>query len=207
MTTRTWVCPKLCGCEINITAEWATDLINGKMYQHPKPHSITALEIVNTCPAHEVDKTEPIVQEEYDNNPKYIELPVSPTEAENLYIKLCRYTTNAWTPDTKGCDCRIAICIEDGVQTVYQHPKDTTKCSVHELDDDSHTQAIEECTRKNTAINLIKESFPEVTDEELENYTFNDKRELVLDLPSLDAQKTSDLEALFVNDEKIIVKK
>ena len=64
-----FISPKLCGCEIELTANWADTPIlkDGRKvsYQHPIPRTISSIEIVNVCSGHQSVLTEPLEENYY----------------------------------------------------------------------------------------------------------------------------------------------
>lgn len=160
-TTAIWICPALCGCEIRMTANWATDPTEDTgrrvSYQHPRPFSITAMAIEHVCAAHDHLRTEPLSADPYGGRPGYIRLPLAdPTEAQRLYIHLYAYSGQRYTPDT--CRCRIYECVDrrDQTATIHQHPRHTSRCQHHQHDDAQHSAAHENAQRKARIIERLE---------------------------------------------------
>lgn len=143
---RLWICPALCGCKLNITAEWASDPIDGGdgqniMYQHPKGFSITDLEIVTVCPEH-APLQNTISDDPYGGRPGYIKLPIdNPTPAQCLYIGLYDCHGNL---HTLGCGCRLYKHFNKTTvdhHRYLEHPHKTFRCASHKHDHD-HSVAL-----------------------------------------------------------------
>ena len=175
--TAIWVCPALCGCRLSLDADWVKQPEPGGdiSYQHPIPKTIRTLSIEGVCAAHDHFRTDALPADPYGGSPGYLNpVPVSPTEAEKLYIQLFRYTGQRWKPDT--CGCRIALCVDRfGAEPVKinQHPKHSMKCRHHEADDDQHIAARENHDRKNAAVAKLKEKFDFLTDDDIA-WSFDD---------------------------------
>lgn len=176
--TRIWICPKLCGCELKITAEWAGKAVTegGRKisYQHPRPQTIKSLEIENVCSDHESFKTEQIDNEilfrylcagptcyhpKPDGEPKHAPKPFNElTEAEQLYINLTRYIGTQWVVPT--CKCKVAITADSlsGEHIKLEHPIHTGRCKFH-TNDTGHVKAEGEYrTHKSVLETLMLES-------------------------------------------------
>jgi hypothetical protein len=50
--TKTWIPPSLCGCRLRITAEFTGDESESVSYRHPKPFTVSNIQIIDVCPAH-----------------------------------------------------------------------------------------------------------------------------------------------------------
>ena len=190
--TRIWICPKLCGCEISITADWVKEREAGRnvSYQHPKPFTITDIEIVDVCAEHNHFKTDPpITDETYGGEMRGYLGRVPNTEAEKLYIALTRYRGQRWKPDT--CDCRIYDCVDctNNLHTFIRHTKHTRKCEDHRNDDGEHTRAREENKLKNDALGVLKKDATLIDIEP--SWSFNQQRNLVIRLPDNILTKTA----------------
>ena len=155
----TWVCPKMCGCEININADWSNDPVdyNGasSSFQHPIPYTITEMSIKNVCAEHASLTTAELPADPYNGCPGYIKLPIdNPTEAQKLYIQLYRYNGQRLKPDT--CGCKIYQVWDDIAQviSVTPHPN-TVKCPRHQADDALHTQAFTDSRMKQRVSQLL----------------------------------------------------
>lgn len=131
--TRTWVCPKLCGCELKITAQWASEVKeDGKMYQHPVGFTITYISIENVCAEH-LPLTESIGPDPYGGKPGYIKLPINdPTPAQCLYVNLyhCHGSRHRLL-----CGCQwYEYCDKhdiDNTRETKEHPHKTVRCEDH----------------------------------------------------------------------------
>lgn len=143
---REWICPALCGCKINITAEWASDPIDGGegkkiMYQHPKGGTITDLEVVSVCRDH-AHLQLGIGENPYGGRPGYIKLPIeNPTLAQCLYIGLYDCHGNTLT---LSCGCRLYKHFNKTTIDQHQyleHPHKTFRCASHKHDSD-HSVAL-----------------------------------------------------------------
>ena len=166
----TWTCPRLCGCLLNIDADWAKapSVVDGAslQYQYPVPNTVKSINIVVVCPAHAHFVTDaPIADETYGGEMRgYLWRPPV-TDGEKLFVALTRYAGQRFKPDT--CGCRIFECVDrvTKLKTVHPHPTHTRRCAAHRLDDDAHTAAYENWRRKNTVVGLVLRASAGVTEE------------------------------------------
>lgn len=163
MMNAIWKCPALCGCELSITANWATPpvLEDGRRvsYQHPIPRTITNIAIEAVCAEHDALRTAPFPADPYFGSPGYLPIPETPTEAERLYIHLFRYVGQRVRPRT--CQCRMCE-VHDRAGTAMRrvaHRLHTRKCSEHLDDDDQHTNARENASRLDRLLNRAATTF------------------------------------------------
>lgn len=67
--TRIWICPALCGCEIEMNAFWTDELImqgdKKVSYRHPACWTIRDMKIINACVGHEHYKSSPLLEDPY----------------------------------------------------------------------------------------------------------------------------------------------
>lgn len=169
MTVAIWVCPKMCGCKIQMLAEWAQPPINenGEIvsYQHPKAETLSDLQITNVCNEHNPVLSQPIENDPYHGRPGYINpIPSDPTDAEKLYIYLYRYTGNTHSFDT--CKCIGTFWFdrhsEQRLPNYFKHPKHFNKCSEHAglSDDVLLDHVVKENQTKNRALAALLEKVP-----------------------------------------------
>ena len=147
--TAEWHCPAMCGCALAITARWPQAPVGGVSYQHPVPRTITRVEIVNVCAAHDSLRTGPLPADPYYGARGYMDVPASPTEAERLYIALFRFGGQRLRLDTCGCALYVVTDRAGGNVSRRPHPRHTVKCAQHADDDDDHTDARDDNSRKN----------------------------------------------------------
>ena len=171
-TKAIWICPKLCGCELEIDADWVKEPLQeggrSVSYQHPIPFTIRGIEIINVCIDHQSFRTDPLPLDPYNGCTGYIQLPIiNPTEAQKVYIQLYKYNGQRLRPDT--CGCSIYQCFDDFTKErfIRPHGAHTRKCSHHALDDDAHTGAFENMSRKNRIMNRLTTLFPALTDNDI----------------------------------------
>src|SRR2546430_486325 len=94
LRTAIWIPPSLCGCKLQITADFVDDsIVEGVSYRHPKPFTITDLKIVAVCSGHKVHLAEmPDTSRFCDDGVQhrgYLRYPIAhPTPAECLYTLL-----------------------------------------------------------------------------------------------------------------------
>lgn len=149
LDTRYWVCPALCGCELQMRAKWAKPLepnVNGKAisYQHPVPGTIENIVLGTVCNEHTALLTEPWPPDPHFGCPGYlVPLPSNPTPAERLYVHLYKYSGQKWKPESCGCHIyEIWDRTSLDKSSITKHPAHTHKCHRHKLDDHQHTTAL-----------------------------------------------------------------
>lgn len=193
--TRTWICPALCGCAIQLTAYWVKEPdASSETYQHPLPRTITAVNIKNVCAEHDHLRTDPVAADPYGGAPGYFDPALAVSEAEKLYVGLFRYSGQTVKLDTCGCKIYEAFDRFGNEQSRRPtHPKHTHCCRTHEGDTE-HTAAIQDNIRKNEAVNVIRAAHPELAPEDIE-WSFDDQRDLQLTAPKLDASARAALRA------------
>lgn len=189
-SSRIWVCPKLCGCKLKMTALWVhpSFLENGETvtYGHPVPYTISQLEIQKVCSEHEPWCDEPLPDNPYGGGPGYIKLPITnPTRAQKLYIRLYRYNSQSFRPDTCGC---VIVQSTDrfvsGIQIV-NHPQFTHACEYHQ-GEGGQARALEENQLKNNVESLITETVPRLQIGTFPGWwSFDSKRTLHLSMTKL----------------------
>lgn len=134
--SRLWHPPSLCGCSLNITADWASEMPkDGIQYQHPIPWTVTNIEIVSACIRHRglrIPDTSNLFDDGVQNR-GYIEVRDEHTPAEILYLNLYEYTTNT---ETLICGCVLVKSIDRaGNHLAYHdHPHHSKKCHSHKGD-------------------------------------------------------------------------
>lgn len=147
MTTAIWIPPSLCGCELRLTADFLDgSVINGISYRHPKPFSITDIEIVNICSGHQkqslsMPDTSVLMEiDKYTGQPfqqrGYLQHPIAnPSPAQCLYEFLSRFGGQ-----THGypCGCSAHQFVDrtqnPSAITYLLHPLHTKKCLKHKND-------------------------------------------------------------------------
>ena len=184
---RIWICPALCGCEIELVADWSEPITYDALgrsvsYRHPIGYTITNLTIINVCAAHDSYKTDPLPKDPYGGAPGYMSIPVNPTEAEALYIRLYQYSGGTWKPDT--CGCTIYQCsnrfLDDSKH--LEHSIHTKRCKFHSNDID-HSVVIKENSDKELIKQQIKDDYG-LTDDDIK-WSFEDDRSLTLNISKL----------------------
>ena len=64
-----WICPALCGCEIEMTANWVHDLFQRGndtiSYGHPVPYTISDLMVHAVCAEHDHLQIDPVAENPY----------------------------------------------------------------------------------------------------------------------------------------------
>lgn len=154
MQTVTFIPPTLCACRLNITADFTNVLDeNGDKvsYKHPIPFTIQSIEIVSVCRDHESLTTDPLPIDPFNGRKGYMNVPKSPTEAENLYLHLCGFTGQLARPDTCGCKVYQVIDAQGNMQIKNEKSHICEKHLVAE-------EAIEDNVGKNRTVALIKEN-------------------------------------------------
>lgn len=153
-----WIPPTLCGCQLQITAQWTANSVlpEGVAFQHPIPYTVEGVKIVSVCAAHAAHCTTPIPDDPYaGGRPGYIHLSNQPkrvwrdafgrktsgpipldvhraSEAERLYVHLARFTGNVHRPDT--CACTQYFCFEShkpNEAVFLNHPLHSDRCPRH----------------------------------------------------------------------------
>lgn len=159
-----WVCPALCGCQIEMDAEFFSDgleISNGLTYshRHPKAFTATSLNIISICPTHQGLENEAVDESyfidfnertmQFQQNRGYLKLPlVNPSAAEILYMNLYRYTGQM---TIFPCGCSIYKSCERNVpnsKAIKRHPLHSKKCERHKNDTDDGKAAKEEFKNK-----------------------------------------------------------
>lgn len=135
--TRTFIPPTMCDCRLSVTAEWA-DKETGDSYRHPKPFTITGLEILTQCNQHNGVTNRPVDDDPWADREGYMVVPEEPTDAEKLYIYLARFTglkEGFIDPDTGvECGCTDHLCHDEKSKSREKkagHPKNTRLCKKH----------------------------------------------------------------------------
>lgn len=142
----------MCGCALSVRAQWPSAPDAGVSYRHPVPGTITAVALANTCAAHDGLRTAALPADPYFGARGYLALPEDRstlTEAERLYVHLFRFSAQVARLDT--CGCRIYEVHDRGgaePRARRAHAKHTVKCAVHDDDDDDHTDARADNSRK-----------------------------------------------------------
>ena len=108
--TVTWVCPSLCGCKLDITAQW-TEVTSAESYRHPIPGTVTGVAIRTVCATHDSFRTDPLATDPYDGRPGYIQV----TTQANLR-RVRRYLSDVEAADPEG----VLFEIVDGVKVPYR---------------------------------------------------------------------------------------
>ena len=120
---RTWICPALCGCELDIDAEWSSDavMVGGRpvMHQHPRTGTIQAVTIAAVCAEHEHFCTDALPADPYDGSPGYLQL----TTQTNLR-RLRRYLSDEEAAHEKGVQFEAEEYLDDDGVTLLKaaHP-------------------------------------------------------------------------------------
>lgn len=167
--TSIWIPPSLCGCQLQITADWANsdDIVNGVTYRHPTPFSITDIKIIgNACATHQpftqsmidtsiffddpeatpigayLSKLYPVdVRTETVQQRGYLKYPIDqPTAAHFLYTFLSQYNGQAWSIP---CGCKTYQFFDENKNGVcLNHPIHSVKCTFHPNDTLDMQQAV-----------------------------------------------------------------
>lgn len=159
-----WICSTLCGCKIDITAEWGNEPINENgvfiSYRHPVPYTIelNSMAIVEICPNHEHFKTNDLSPDPYGGCPGYIKLPIqNPTEAQKLYIQLYQFSGQTAYSTTCGCKMHEVVNRFTNEISLAKHSINTVHCDYH-INDYDHSAVRKENREKSIAVNLLVES-------------------------------------------------
>lgn len=142
--TAIWIPPSLCGCQLQITADWTDgSVVNGISYRHPKPFTITDVQIVNMCAGctpnsaampdvSHLYETSNITGKPYQAR-GYLSHPIAnPTAAHNLYQFLC---SHGGQTHSFPCGCAAHMHIApDGTATYLVKAGVTQKCINHQND-------------------------------------------------------------------------
>jgi hypothetical protein len=177
--SRIFICPALCGCELRMEATWVDDQAardaqnRAVSYRNPVPGTIFSIAIEAVCAAHDALRQEPLPEDPYFTATGYLLIPegrraqweAALSEAERLYVHLFRYSAQKLGPDT--CGCRIAMVHDlSGREAArcVQHHRHTRRCREHRDDDDQHTEALENYSRKARVLARLRQAVPSVTD-------------------------------------------
>ena len=213
MDTRIWIPPTLCGCEFQITADWASDPVTDEqgrqvMYQHPKGRQFIPASnamswvgkkwvnnnskdtynsfvgsVVCTNRCADHQTTPDLEDDPHFGCPGYIDF-TNPTYDEKLYIYFFRYTSLVHKPDTCDCVLHHLTSRADQSDTITPHPLHSQKCSDHFDDDDNGTQAMADNQNKNAAVNAVLDSYPDLTPADVE-WEFDADRNVTVSSPKL----------------------
>jgi hypothetical protein len=149
---RTWVSPALCGCEIELTAEWSSPPADdGKMYQHPASapgvdrsgktrNTVQFAKIMAQCATH-AGWEQGILWNPFAVMGGYADIPASPSPGLCLYVNHWRFTTMRSRLTLCECEPHYLHDASDNSLAVVQHPQ-TRRCKFHVKDDDQHTVAL-----------------------------------------------------------------
>lgn len=158
MITAIWIPPSLCGCQLQMTADFTDgSVVDGISYRHPKDAikdkdatPITNLRIISACAAH-LPQTLTMIDTSvfFDSDPinggrkqnrGYLRYPIAnPTSAECLYTFLSQYggQTNSFP-----CGCKGHQFVDEHQNvTSLPHPVVTQKCQKHLNDTPEMAQA------------------------------------------------------------------
>lgn len=137
-----WIPPSLCGCKFQMKADFTDNsVVDGVSYRHPKPFTITSLEIISVCDAHQPQMaTLPDISglmeiDSYTGQSyqargylKFSEISV-PTLAQCLYAFLSQFGGQA---HGYPCGCQGHQFIDQKKNINYiEHPLHTRKCHKH----------------------------------------------------------------------------
>ena len=142
--TTVWIPPSLCGCQLKVTADFLDgSVIDGASYRHPKPFTISDIEIVNVCDTHQpqtlsmpdtgglfgIDNITGLSVQQRG----YLSYPISsPTPAQCLYTFLAQY---GGQKHGYSCGCSAHQWVDEkGGITYLPHPHHTRKCFRHSHD-------------------------------------------------------------------------
>lgn len=137
--SRKWHPACLCGCELQITAQWLDESI----YRHPIPFTITSIQINNVCSEHSTCVDMPDVSDLFDidqmtgtivQNRGYQRYPINnPLLAEILYAHLFRHNGQR---KTLRCGCTFYYHSHPtiGKMKLLEHPLHSRKCHTHRHD-------------------------------------------------------------------------
>ena len=209
-----WVCPALCGCEIEMEADFdisALENDSGRTvsYRHPKPYTISSMTILNTCVAHQPLLSTPIDESQfmdYDidfggfvQNRGYLKLPiVSPTSAEMLYSGLYKYTAQIWSPSV--CKCHLFGVFErdkPGQTHVIKKSILTKRCIHHKNDTDDAQAVRDEVESVTKGIQLLMNTFQKLDGgQDGIKYRFEADRSIVFSHPLLNQTDKDSINAL-----------
>ena len=143
-----WIPPSLCGCKLRIAAEWpnADDIVDGVVYRHPKPFTITDVQIVNVCDEHKAEsESMPDTSDLFDidnitgelkQTRGYLKYPIdNPTPAQNLYTHFYYHKGQI---HGYPCGCQTFQHIDhNDVLSYKHHDRHHRRCYKHK-DDKMH---------------------------------------------------------------------
>lgn len=169
---RTFVSPAMCGCEMEITAEWSTvGTSDGKSYQHPasKPgltkagesrNTVQFVKIMAQCSDH-AGWEKSVNWEPFKVLGGYMDIPANPTPGDCLYINHWRYSSLKHRFTLCDCEAFEVHDASDDSMRVVVHPQ-TLKCKFHTKDDASHSAAFD-LEAKRSALAIAFEQLPSTT--------------------------------------------
>lgn len=182
MDKRIWICPALCGCELEITAEWPADSLvidgNGRKTSHMFPKGmvgkqgqekqfIQSINVVNICPLHiGLDQTMPDTSGFFDmnnddgalrQNRGYLLYPIAnPTPGEILFTNLYGFLGRRQRSATCGCEMYNPVQTdqrrENVVELAHRKNPHLTKKCRHHLNDTDDHQA---CLAENAKLGQV----------------------------------------------------
>ena len=138
-----WIPPSLCGCQLRIVADFTDgSVVDGISYRHPKPFTITELDIISVCDAHQPQtlvmpdisglmETDQYTGQSFQQR-GYLKHPVAGTTAECLYQFLSQYGGQ-----TQGfpCGCKAHQFVDENKNITYlDHPLHSKSCFKHKGD-------------------------------------------------------------------------
>ena len=214
-TKAQWLCPHLCGCAIEMDANFideGLENIDGVLvsHRHPIPFTITSMNIISVCLAHQPLLTAPIDEaqfldydeekEAFVQNRGYVRVPLlNPSDAERLYINLYTCSAQLWKPLT--CNCELYVCTDrndaEGNSHLIKKHSYTKRCKHHKNDTDEATAVIEENQSLNKAIGLLVKTITKLDGKQNEvAWQFDKDRNIVISHPLLDQKDKDDMNAL-----------
>ena len=142
--TAIWEPPCLCGCQLEITADFTDgSILKGIAYRHPIPFTIKRIAIEKVCEAHKpqtlsMPPTDHLFEiDRYTGKPRqqrgYLQHPITkPTPAECLYQFLSQQGGQI---HGYPCGCRTHQFVDhsggEAVITYLQHPRHHRRCFQH----------------------------------------------------------------------------
>lgn len=159
-----WVPPSLCGCQLRMTADFTDgSVVDGVSYRHPKPFTVTDLQVVSVCAVHQPQTLVMLdISGLYDLDPitgdqkqsrGYLQHPISnPTDAQCLYTFLSQYGGQT---QSFPCGCKGHQFFDESKNVSYlDHPRHSRKCIVHRNDTKDMKKAASDFKKSLEAITL-----------------------------------------------------
>lgn len=196
METALWISPALCGCEIEITAQWIDAVIeNGHRvsYRRPIPNTIQSMTIVNVCQDHQQFVDWKLPKDPFFGRKGEFVIPIKPSQAQYLYLYHSRFNGQL---NYLHCGCRCSELIDANTKEMklIEHRIYTNRCPVHQADTD-HSQARGENKLLNDVLIQVSALYPsikiKVEEGEGITFVFDKDRNLILDIPELNSEKVT----------------